>query len=211
MTERAAAGATSSTGDFPSESQTAALLPTRRCGITGSLRLYLLVGVSSIGGFLFGYDTGVVSGALLLLRTTSAEGGLGGDDRLSHLEQETVVSSTIACCIVGSLLSGRASQQCGRRPVLALACVIFTAGALLMGVAPSFTVLVVGRMVVGIAVGLASSVVPVYIAELAPPRMRGLLVSVHNLCVVVGQAAAQVAHSPGPPPTPSAGHRPHAC
>ena len=124
----------------------AALLPARRCGLTASPRLYLLVGVSSIGGFLFGYDTGVVSGALLLIRATSSEGGLGGDSPLDHFEQETIVSSTIACCIVGSLCSGRASQQCGRKPVLITSCLIFTAGALLMAVAPNFLVLVPQRM-----------------------------------------------------------------
>ena len=193
MTEAlAGAAAASSTSDFPHESATEALLPTRRCGLKGSCRLYLLVGVSSIGGFLFGYDTGVVSGALLLIRGTTAEGGLGGLVPLDHLEQETIVSSTIACCIVGSLFSGRASQQCGRRPILIAACIIFTAGALLMAAAPGFAVLVAGRCVVGIAVGLASSVVPVYIAELAPPRMRGLLVSVNNLCVVVGQVGVHL-------------------
>ena len=120
----------------------AALLPARRCGLSATPRLYLLVGVSSIGGFLFGYDTGVVSGALLLIRATSYEGGLGGDSPLDHFEQETIVSSTIACCIVGSLCSGRASQQCGRKPVLITSCLIFTAGALLMAAAPSFLVLV---------------------------------------------------------------------
>ena len=126
----------------------AALLPARRCGLTASPRLYLLVGVSSIGGFLFGYDTGVVSGALLLIRATSSEGGLGGDSPLNHFEQETIVSSTIACCIVGSLCSGRASQQCGRKPVLITSCLIFTAGALLMAAATTFLVLVPQRMAV---------------------------------------------------------------
>ena len=232
------------TGGPPAAAETdmsTALLPARRCGLNASPRLYLLVGVSSIGGFLFGYDTGVVSGALLLIRATSYEGGLGGDSPLDHFEQETIVSSTIACCIVGSLCSGRASQQCGRKPVLITACLIFTAGALLMAAAPSLLVLVpqrmavrvagpqptpqpkpwpppqpspllkpnprpkpqlgalslpatptcqvAGRMIVGIAVGLASSVVPVYIAELAPPRQRGRLVAFNNLCVVVGQVA----------------------
>ena len=238
------------TGGPPAAAETdmsTALLPARRCGLNASPRLYLLVGVSSIGGFLFGYDTGVVSGALLLIRATSYEGGLGGDSPLDHFEQETIVSSTIACCIVSSLCSGRASQQCGRKPVLITACLIFTAGALLMAAAPSLLVLVpqrmavrvtgpqptpqpkpwpqpqpspllepnpypkpqlgalslpatptmpatptcqvAGRMIVGIAVGLASSVVPVYIAELAPPRQRGRLVAFNNLCVVVGQVA----------------------
>ena len=139
------------TGGPPAAAETdmsTALLPARRCGLNASPRLYLLVGVSSIGGFLFGYDTGVVSGALLLIRATSYEGGLGGDSPLDHFEQETIVSSTIACCIVGSLCSGRASQQCGRKPVLITACLIFTAGALLMAAAPSLVVLVPQRMAV---------------------------------------------------------------
>ena len=142
------------TGGPPAAAETdmsTALLPARRCGLNASPRLYLLVGVSSIGGFLFGYDTGVVSGALLLIRATSYEGGLGGDSPLDHFEQETIVSSTIACCIVGSLCSGRASQQCGRKPVLITACLIFTAGALLMAAAPSLLVLVPQRMAVRVA------------------------------------------------------------
>ena len=182
-------GGTSTRSEWPS-TQTEALLPAKRCP-NGSPFLYVLVAVASIGGFLFGYDTGVVSGALLLIRATKQAGGLSdGPGPLDHLEQETIVSSTIACCIVGSLCSGQLSQGCGRRPVLILASLVFTAGALLMALAPDFTCLVTGRCVVGVAIGLASSVVPIYLAELAPPKLRGLLVSVNNLSCVSGQVAA---------------------
>jgi len=180
---------TTRAAEWPS-TQTEALLPAKRC-LNGSPFLYVLVAVASIGGFLFGYDTGVVSGALLLIRATKQAGGLAeGPGPLDHLEQETIVSSTIACCIVGSLCSGQLSQGCGRRPVLILASLVFTAGALLMALAPDFSCLVAGRCVVGIAIGLASSVVPIYLAELAPPRLRGLLVSVNNLSCVSGQVVA---------------------
>ena len=160
------------------ESGASALLPTQRCGASGERFLVFLVTVASLGGFLFGYDTGVVSGAMIKVVPAFD---------LDSFQHEMVVSSTVALAAVGAACSGPANGALGRRAVLMISCVIFTGGAVLMAVAGTYLVLLWGRMVVGFAVGIASSTVPQYIAELAPPARRGVLVSVNNAAVVVGQ------------------------
>ncbi|KAG5187824.1 solute carrier family 2, member 13-like protein [Tribonema minus] len=136
---------------------------------------------AACGGFLFGYDTGVVSGAMLKIR---AELGL------SDVQQEAVVSATIAAAVVASALGGAASQAYGRRPVLLFAAATFTAGAALLGAAPGFGALLAGRAVVGAGIGLASLTAPVYIAEAAPTRLRGRLLTLNTLLITAGQFAA---------------------
>lgn len=168
---------------MPTESGDAALLPIKRCGDSGDRYLWFLVSVASLGGFLFGYDTGVVSGAMIKIVPAFD---------LDDFQHEMVVSSTIAMAAVGAACSGPANSMLGRKRVLIVSCVIFTAGAVLMAAASSYVVLLWGRVVVGLAVGIASSTVPQYIAELAPPARRGLLVSVNNAAVVVGQVSASL-------------------
>ena len=162
------------------EQLSSALVQTRRCG-SGNAFLYFLVGVAAIGGLLFGYDTGVVSGAMILIRK---------DFDLVDWQHEMVVSSTVLFAAIGAAVSGPPSRAYGRRPVLLFAAAVFTAGAGIMAVAGSFGVLLIGRMVVGVGVGIASAIVPTFIAELAPPHMRGFLVSLNNVCVVSGQVLA---------------------
>mmetsp|Transcript_17705 Transcript_17705/g.40637 ORF Transcript_17705/g.40637 Transcript_17705/m.40637 type:complete len:288 (+) Transcript_17705:22-885(+) len=157
------------------------LLPREQCGASGDRFLRFLVGVASLGGFLFGYDTGVVSGAMLVITDHF---------HFDKHEQEMLVSSTLALAAVGAICSGPANSALGRRMLLIISCVIFTAGAILMAEANSFAVLLTGRMVVGLAIGTASSTVPQYIAELAPPARRGVLVSVNNAAIVIGQVVA---------------------
>ncbi|KAL1526971.1 hypothetical protein AB1Y20_015660 [Prymnesium parvum] len=157
------------------------LLPREQCGASGDRFLRFLVGVASLGGFLFGYDTGVVSGAMLVITDHF---------HFDKHEQEMLVSSTLGLAAVGAICSGPANSALGRRMLLIISCVIFTAGAILMAEANSFAVLLTGRMVVGLAIGTASSTVPQYIAELAPPARRGVLVSVNNAAIVIGQVVA---------------------
>ena len=172
----------STTADAGSGMETA-LLASRRCNPSGSTYLYSLAAVASVGGFLFGYDTGVVSGAMELIRRAWG---------LNDVQHEAIVSSTTGFAAIGAMLSGTANRKFGRKPVLVTAAIVFTLGALIMGFSRNFGELLAGRCVVGLAVGLASSTVPLYIAELAPPRMRGLLVSVNNSCIVIGQVAAAI-------------------
>ena len=161
----------------------------------GGCYLYTLTAVSCIGGFLFGYDTGVVSGAMVLIRE---------EWELDDVAHEMIVSSTTGLAAVGAFASGSANRIFGRKPVLVASAIIFTAGALVMAFAVNFNWLLIGRMTVGVAVGLASSTVPLFLAELAPPRLRGFLVALNNSCVVIGQVRHRRrrprCRCPGPPP-----------
>ncbi len=144
-------------------------------------RMITLTALAALGGFLFGYDTGVVSGAMLLIRD---------DFNLTDEEQEVVVTSTVVMCAVSALAGGPLNKKLGRRPVILLASVIFTVGALIMGLAPNYELLVLGRLVIGAGIGLASLTTPMYIAEVAKPEIRGSLVTTNTLCITGGQFIA---------------------
>mmetsp|Transcript_40924 Transcript_40924/g.80073 ORF Transcript_40924/g.80073 Transcript_40924/m.80073 type:complete len:630 (+) Transcript_40924:213-2102(+) len=145
--------------------------------------LVMLVVTSSAAGFLFGYDTGVVSGALPSIRHFL---------HLSPVQEEAVVSSTVAACFLFSLIGGHANNTYGRRPVVLTAAAIFFVGAVSMGVAPSFGWLVAGRTVVGAGVGLSSLTAPMYVAECAPSAVRGRLVTGVSAMITVGQVTAGI-------------------
>ena len=121
-----------------------------------SLSVYFIAAVAAIGGFLFGYDTGVISGALLFLKQSFA---------LNATTQEIAVSAVLVGAIVGAIVAGRLNDALGRKKTLLLLAVIFTVGA-------------------------AASVVPVYISEIAPARLRGRLVTLNQLAITVGIAVS---------------------
>lgn len=145
--------------------------------------LFALTFFSALGGFLFGYDTGVVSGAMIKVREYYD---------LDSTFVELIVSVTIVGAAIGALLGGPLSDFLGRKPVLLLASSVFTVGALLMAIAPDQWVLLAGRLVVGLGVGLAAMAVPMYIAESAPASMRGKLVVMNIMFVTGGQFIATV-------------------
>ncbi|TYZ63044.1 hypothetical protein PybrP1_010087 [[Pythium] brassicae (nom. inval.)] len=149
------------------------------------LFLYLLTFCSTIGGFLFGYDTGVISGALVLLKGPDAF-------NLTALQSESVVSAAVLGAIVGAALSSCGNHALGRKPVILLSSLLFTLGSVLMGVAASFPALLAGRLAVGVGIGFSSMTVPLYIAEVSPPHVRGRLVSLNTLLVTGGQFFACV-------------------
>lgn len=153
-------------------------------GNGSSCFLYTLTALSAIGGFLFGYDTGVIGGAMLILREDWTD--------FTDQQQTLVVVATMAGCIVAVLVAGPATERFGRQPVILAGSLIFAVGAGLMAVAPDIKALVVGRFVVGVAVGLASMAIPMYIAEVAPPESRGALVTVNNVFITGGQFIACV-------------------
>ncbi len=134
--------------------------------------------VTALGGLLFGYDTGVVSGALLFLKTD-----FGG---LSSFRQELVTSLLLVGAMVGALTAGRVADAVGRRKTIFVTALIFIVGVLLAAFAPAYWVLIVARFVIGLAVGSASMTVPLYIGELAPPKIRGALVSLNQLAITSG-------------------------
>lgn len=144
----------------------------------GSPRLvYLISGITAIGGFLFGYDTGVISGALLFIKK---------DFALSPFMQGVVVSAILVGAIIGAIGCGPLSDRFGRRRTIIAMATVFVAGSIVAALAVSVAMLIAGRVVLGLAVGGASVLVPLYIAEAAPPRLRGRLVSVNQLLITIG-------------------------
>jgi sugar porter (SP) family MFS transporter len=138
----------------------------------------LSAAVTALGGLLFGYDTGVVSGALLFLQKD-----FGG---LSSFQEELVTSLLLVGAVAGALLAGRVADLIGRRLTVLITAAIFVVGVLLAAFTPTYPVLLVARIIIGLAVGSASMVVPLYIGEVVPPRVRGGLVSLNQLAITSG-------------------------
>ena len=134
--------------------------------------------ITALGGLLFGYDTGVVSGALLFLKDD-----FGG---LSSFQQELVTSLLLVGAVVGALTAGRVSDWIGRRLTVLITALVFIVGVLLAAFTPTYPVLLVARFIIGLAVGSASMIVPLYIGEIVPPRVRGGLVSLNQLAITIG-------------------------
>ncbi|GGL06570.1 sugar porter (SP) family MFS transporter [Curtobacterium luteum] len=149
-------------------------------------RLGVLALVATFGGLLFGYDTGVINGALRPMRTE-----LG----LTNLTEGVVTSSLLFGAAIGAMLGGRIADGWGRRKTIILLAVTFFVGTVVCVAAPSFGVMVVGRVLLGLAVGGASTVVPVFLAELAPYEIRGSLSGRNELMIVIGQLAAFVVNA----------------
>ncbi len=139
--------------------------------------------VAAIGGSLFGYDTGVISGAILFVQP---EFGLG------TTQEELVISAALVGATIGAIASGRLTDKVGRRAVLLGAAASFAVGGLASAFASGAAMLIVARVIVGAAIGVASYAVPLYISELAPPRWRGWLVSLNQLALTVGILLAYV-------------------
>ncbi|KAK9126293.1 hypothetical protein Scep_015139 [Stephania cephalantha] len=145
------------------------------------LRLALSAG---IGGLLFGYDTGVISGALLYIR----------DDfpsvQRSTTLQETIVSVAVAGAILGAAIGGWINDRYGRKPSILVADLLFFVGAIIMALAPTPIWIILGRIFVGLGVGMASMTAPLYISEASPAKIRGALVATNGLLITGGQFLA---------------------
>ncbi|XP_066393878.1 inositol transporter 4-like isoform X1 [Miscanthus floridulus] len=136
---------------------------------------------AGIGGLLFGYDTGVISGALLYIRDDFEQ------VEKSTVLQETIVSMAVAGAIFGAGAGGWMNDRFGRRPSILIADILFLAGSIVMAFAPAPPVIIVGRVLVGLGVGMASMTSPLYISEASPARIRGALVSTNGLLITAGQ------------------------
>ena len=145
--------------------------------------VYLAAAFAGLGGLLFGYDTGVISGAELFFKN---------DFSLSVFALEVIVSGVLAGAAAGALLGGRLADIFGRRTLLIITALIFAAGAILCAAAPSAAILIVGRIIVGFGIGLSSSTVPVYISEVSPADARGWTVSLFQLAITIGILLAYI-------------------
>jgi sugar porter (SP) family MFS transporter len=134
--------------------------------------------ITALGGLLFGYDTGVVSGALLFLHTSFGN--------VSSFDKELVTGLLLVGAAVGAFGGGRLCDVIGRRPVILITAGVFVLGVLGAAFSPTLWFLIVMRFVIGLAVGSASMAVPLYISEVAPPRARGALVSFNQLAMTSG-------------------------
>ncbi|MBA0628684.1 hypothetical protein Godav_023365 [Gossypium davidsonii] len=192
------------------------LFPERRMSYFSNPYVLGLTVIAGIGGLLFGYDTGVISGALLyikddfeIVRQSSFLQIPTGNFLLDlvccdkatlhffpkHLcsthartcWQETIVSMALVGAMIGAASGGWINDAYGRKKATLLADVVFTAGAIVMAAAPDPYVLILGRLLVGLGVGTASVTAPVYIAEASPSEVRGGLVSTNVLMITGGQ------------------------
>lgn len=136
---------------------------------------------AALGGLLFGYDTGIISGALLFLKA---------EFDLSPNMQAVLTSAALGAALIGAASGGFLADRWGRRLVMLGLAVLFVAGSLLCAQAGTLSMLMAGRVVIGICVGAVSFVAPLYIAEVAPPDRRGALVSLNQLAITVGILAS---------------------
>jgi SP family sugar:H+ symporter-like MFS transporter len=148
-----------------------------------------IVAVATIGGFLFGYDSGAVNGTQDGL--TEAFGLVPGSWSITNGLGFTVASLLIGC-FIGAFFAGRLADLIGRRNTMMLAAALFLAGALVQGFAGSQIVFVIARICGGMAVGAASVLSPAYISEVAPAEIRGRLTTVQQIMIITGLTAAFV-------------------
>ncbi|KAI4377753.1 hypothetical protein MLD38_015332 [Melastoma candidum] len=133
--------------------------------------------LASTNSILLGYDIGVMSGAKIFIRD---------ELKITRVQIEVLVGILNLMSLIGSLLSGKTSDYIGRRYTVILAAATFLVGALLMGLAPSYPVLMAGRMIAGIGVGYSLMIAPVYTSEISPANSRGLLASLPEFFIVGG-------------------------
>ena len=141
------------------------------------MHVAIIACTAALGGLLFGYDTGVISGALLFLRAAF---------HLSPIMAGVVTSIALGGAAIGAAVAGRLADRYGRRPVLLATAIVFALGALVSAAATDLATLLAGRLVVGVGIGGASMLTPLYLAEIAPARQRGALVSANQLAVTIG-------------------------
>ncbi|KAI1110041.1 putative MFS myo-inositol transporter [Nemania sp. NC0429] len=148
--------------------------------------VWLLTLSAGISGLLFGYDTGVISATLVSIGTSLS------DRELTSVDKSVITSSTSLFALLASPLSSVLADRLGRKPVILVADVLFVLGALVQALGASVSHIVLGRSIVGLAIGAASFVTPLYLAELAPAAHRGTVVTMNVLSITLGQVVAYV-------------------
>jgi sugar porter (SP) family MFS transporter len=143
----------------------------------GKRFVYLATAISALGGLLFGYDIGVISGAILFIKKEFS---------LSPGMEEIVVSSVLLGSLVGAVVGGILAGRLGRRRLLMITALVFGLGAIGAALAPGTVWLITARVIAGSAIGIASFVAPLYISEIAPVAIRGKLVSINQVALTSG-------------------------
>jgi len=139
--------------------------------------VYLATAISALGGMLFGYDVGVISGAILFIKKEFS---------LSPTMEEIVVSSVLLGSLLGAMAGGALADRLGRRRLLIVTATVFGLGAIGAALAPGTPWLIAARIIAGAAIGVASFVAPLYISEIAPVAIRGKLVSINQVALTCG-------------------------
>ncbi len=170
---------------------------TKDPSVGSALTLFIICGVAALGGLLFGFDTGVVSGLISSVRTQFA---------LTPFWEGWFVSSVLVGCMIGAGLAGVAADAWGRKTVLLVSAVFFFLTAYGCGYATTYLQLILFRFIGGIGVGVASMAAPLYISEMSPPKIRGRFIALFQLAVVCGIFAsyasnALIHHLPGKYPS----------
>ena len=155
-------------------------MSTTRNGVNMAL-ISAIVAVATIGGLLFGYDSGAVNGT---------QTGLTAEFNLTPASLGFTVGSLLIGCAVGAFFAGRLADVIGRRSVMILAAILFVVGALVQGVTDIHALFVVARFSGGMAVGAASVLSPAYISEVAPANIRGRMTTVQQVMIITGLTAA---------------------
>ncbi len=140
--------------------------------------------IAAIGGFLFGYDTGVIGGAMLFMKKDLA--------LKAHGQQQLTVAILLLGAVTGALVSGWLADRISRRRTKMISGCVYVTGAIGCALAQSYWQILAGRFWLGLAVGTASFVSPMYIAELVPPRIRGGVVSFNQLMITLGILVAYI-------------------
>jgi sugar porter (SP) family MFS transporter len=137
--------------------------------------------IGAMGGLLFGYDTGVISGALLFINQTF---------KPTTLMQEAIVSSVVLGALLGAIFSGRLADLFGRRRMLLTAAIAFITGTTISALAPNIASLIFSRLIIGFAIGISSYTTPLFISEMAPAKHRGSMVLLNAITITGGEAIA---------------------
>ncbi len=143
--------------------------------------IYIVGFTAALAGLLFGIDIGVISGALPFIKSTF---------HLTYNQEEFVVSSILVGAVIGSIVSGVVSRFLGRRRAILISAFIFIVGALLSAASISYEMLISIRIFLGISLGIASFTAPLYLAEIAPKKIRGFLIALYQLMITIGILAA---------------------
>lgn len=147
----------------------------------GSKKVNFYIGISAIiaalAGLLLGFDTGIISGALLFIQR---------DFPVTTLMKEFIVSSVLAGAMAGAVSCGRLTDLLGRRSIMLVIAILFMIGTLLATFAADVQAILTGRLVIGFAIGIGSYAAPLYIAEISPVNLRGRLVTLYQLAITIG-------------------------